>query len=55
MITGLYQVNENDLETHETLDSIDLGAWYIIVNGSMIFRSNEHECRQTINMLRAIK
>ena len=36
-VDGPYQVTDEDLEYHETLDAIDVGKWYIIINGSMQF------------------
>ena len=40
-IQGPFQVIDTDLDHHETLDAVDLGAWYIVINGAMQFVENE--------------
>ena len=36
-VFGPFQVDEDCIETHGTLDMTDVGCWYIIINGSMQF------------------
>jgi hypothetical protein len=53
-IIGPYQINDQDLATHPTLDPIDLGEWYLIINGSMVFFENEQRATEMRDSLRSI-
>lgn len=43
MITGPYQVTDDDLERYPELDATDLDAWFLIVNGMWVFVSDKKE------------
>ena len=51
-VSGPYQVDESVLESHETLDATDLGAWFLVVQGSLVFFETEKraiETRKSLN------
>ena len=50
-VSGPYQVDDSVMEAHETLDATDYGAWYILINGSMQFVSDERHGRWLIDLL----
>jgi hypothetical protein len=53
-ISGPYQVEPETLDRHETLDAVDLGSWYILINGSMQFVDDEHEGAKLVSMLQKL-
>jgi len=53
VITGPYQVDDSVLESHETLDAADFGAWFLVIQGSLVFFENEQRAREMRDSLNA--
>ncbi len=51
-ISGPYKVTAQDRQTHQTLTRKDIGKWYILVNGSFQFVTDETSGRELIRLLR---
>jgi hypothetical protein len=45
-VLGPYQVAPRDLDTYETLDGVDIGAWYLLINGAFHFVENEQRGKE---------
>jgi hypothetical protein len=50
-VSGPYQIELDDLERFESLDGIDLGEWYILINGAIQFTGTEERGHELKSML----
>lgn len=46
MISGPYQVTEEDVSRSSTLETSDIGRWYLFLTGCYVFYDSEDDARE---------
>jgi len=54
-VSGPYQITGDDVDRSSTLDAVDIGGWYVLLNGTYQFVDNELAGRRLVELLKAIK
>jgi hypothetical protein len=53
-IHGPYQITDQDIDEDDSIDAIDLGTWYIAINGETITVDNQREGIKFVQILKAL-
>lgn len=53
-VSGPYQVTQQNVERSSTLDGVDLGSWYVLLNGTMQFVESQQKGRDLVRLLKAL-